>query len=151
MRMPAPFRIEPRLPTQAMKTYQVVAPRAPEEDFWRPASCAEVDCPPHLHGWKTILPAGREDLLHAARTSGRRHTETRLDGGLVEFVFEAGQPCFQAHAHRARTARPELYVVRGGDWRGNPHGTERLHTRPEDWVDDFATHQDQLAARVEHG
>jgi hypothetical protein len=46
--------------------------------------------------------------------------------------------------------RPELYVVRGGDWRGNPRGEVRRHSGPDSWVNDFAEHQDRIA-RVVNG
>jgi hypothetical protein len=139
-------RIPPQMPVGAYKTYSV---RAPLETHWRPATCEEADCPNYLNGWKTILPAD-SDLVEVARHSGRQFTETRTEGGLVEFTFEAGQPCFQTSNHRLPNDRPQLYSVRGGDWRGNL-GVIRRHTRGADWVDDFANHQDQLADRLKEG
>jgi hypothetical protein len=66
-------------------------------------------------------------------------------------VFEAGQPCFPP-ASTAPLARPELYVVRDGDRRGNPRGTKaRLHQRPELWQEDFAEHQQTLADAQQRG
>jgi hypothetical protein len=48
--------------------------------------------------------------------------------------------------------RPELFIVRGGDYRGNPLGTPtRVHARPEDWVEDFSTHTQAIADRLEKG
>ena len=83
--------------------------------------------------------------------SGRRFTEDRDQApGLTVFVFEAGQTCFDAGRHQTRLERPELYIVRGGDWRGHT-GNERKHTRPEHWVEDFAEHQQQLADRIKKG
>ena len=76
--------------------------------------------------------------------------EVRNPLGLTEFTFEAGQTCFVEH--RVPLEREPLYVVRDGDWRGNPRGTApRIHTRPDDWVDDFAEHQQRLADRFEQG
>ena len=60
------------------------------------------------------------------------------------FVFDAGQPCFQAGQHRAPLEREPLYVVRGGDSRGNPTRFRRVHASADSWVDDFATNQDHL-------
>lgn len=140
------FRVDPAGPVQAYKTYEVRAPRA---THWRPATCAEVDCPNYLHGWRTILPAG-SDLVDLVRHSGRSYVETRAADGLVTFTFEAGQQCFAASTHQVPLDRPGLHLVRGGDWRADL-GTIRQHVRPEDWVDDFATHQQQIADAVEKG
>lgn len=145
-------RIEPKMPASAYKTYSIAAPVA---THWRKASCAEVDCPRYLNGWRVHVEQLTPELLHTAKTArhpvnGRwvpyRYTEVRVTEGQTYLVFEAGQPCFAAAEHRKRVERPELYVVRDGDWRGNPRGTEaRRHERPEHWVEDFAEHQDRLA------
>ena len=96
-------------------------------------------------------------LTHYIRkNSGRRFVESRVlsDEGvpLTAFRFEAGQRCFRADEHRARLERPEIYLVRDGDWRGNPRGTEpRRHASAADWVDDFANHQETLANRLKEG
>ena len=42
------------------------------------------------------------------------------------FTFEAGQQCFTQHHV---PDRPQFFVVRDGDWRGNPTGQNRLHTK----------------------
>jgi hypothetical protein len=82
--------------------------------------------------------------------SGRRYVQTAVDGGLIEFTFEAGQTCFQASQHKVPLERPELYIVRGGDWRGNPRGTApRQHSGPDSWLNDFGSHQDRLSRLIE--
>ena len=53
-----------------------------------------------------------------------------ISSGLTVFRFEAYQRCFADHQ-----TRPELYVVRDGDYRGNPTGRKRQHTSAADWVD----------------
>ncbi|HEV8653261.1 MAG TPA: hypothetical protein VG276_28680 [Actinomycetes bacterium] len=133
-----------------MKTYQVVAPLA---SHWRPASCAEVDCPHFLSGWRTVLDtASQGELVKAVMESGRKPSAVLREGSTITFVFEPGTPCFKASQHRVPLEREPLYLVRGGDWRGNPRGTPlRRHVRPDDWVDDFATHQQDLADRLERG
>jgi hypothetical protein len=134
--------IEPRMDPQFYKTYQVSV----RSDDWRPATCDEVDCDHYLHGWRVRVEGTAADLLHAARTSGRRFREERIADGQTWLHFEAGQPCFRAITHRTRIGKPELYIVRDGDRRGNPRGTKaRLHQRLADWQDDFATHQQTLA------
>lgn len=144
------FRIEPQLPVTAVKTYTLAAPKS---THFRPANCAEVDCPNHLYGWRTVLDPntdlGQRQLAYITRDSGRRFTSVALETGLVELTFEAGQQCFTEH--QTSRERDPLYVVRDGDWRGNPTGRVRQHTKATDWVDDFATHQDQLADRLQQG
>lgn len=144
-------RIQPRLPVQAVKTYQVLTP---VHTHFRAATCAEVDCPQHLHGWQTPIDEstelGQQQAWYIRNQSGRRYTENRdLLPGVTVFAFQAGQRCFAQH--KARLDRPELFLVRDGDWRGNPTGNKRQHTRPEDWVEDFATNQQQLADQLEKG
>jgi hypothetical protein len=143
------FRPEPHMDPAAYKTYAVVSPLS---SHFRPATCAEVACPHYLNGWRVHLQALTPDLQHAARTSGRRYREEHVTEGQTYLVFEAGQPCFKAPQHRARIDRAPLYVVRDGDHRGNPRGTKaRLFQRPDQWVDDFATHQQTLADEIKKG
>ncbi|WP_432010188.1 hypothetical protein [Streptomyces cucumeris] len=138
-----------KMPAEFFKTYAVVAPLG---THFRPATCAEVDCPHYLGGWRVRVESLTPDLLHTARTSGRRYAEHQVAQGETYLVFEAGQPCFKASQHRARIDRPELYVVRDGDHRGNPRGTKaRLHQRPADWVEDFAEHQSAINDAIEKG
>jgi hypothetical protein len=142
--------IEPELPAEAMKTYTLAMPLT---THWRPATCAEVDCPSYLSGWRTTVDErtelGQRQAHYIRHDRTRKHTEDRTETGLTMFTFEPGQRCFTAH--RIRTARPQRHLVRGGDWRGNPRGEFREHTRPDDWVEDFAEHQDKLATRLERG
>ena len=145
--MGEPFRIDPAMPVTAYKTYQAVLPLA---THWRAATCEEAGCGYYLAGWQTIVPAGSE-LEALVRGSGRRFTEAAQPGGLIEFTFPAGQACFRAAAHRVPTGRPERLFVRDGDWRGNPTGQVREHTRPQDWQEDFAGHQDRLRTAIERG
>lgn len=140
-------RVQPVGPPEAYKTYQVSTPAT----HMRPATCAEVECPNHLLGWETFVPAGNERAHFLIRTSGRRYiAEPPNAAGVTRYVFEAGQACFKAPTHRVQV-RPELYVVRGGDWRGNPRGTVRRHVRPADWVEDFAEHLDDIATEARKG
>jgi len=149
---PEPNRIDPQMPVSAYKTYQILQPRA---THFLPASCEKVQCQPYLHGWRTTVDEGstlgQQQAAYIRSSSGRRFEETRLAAGLTEFVFEAGQRCFAADQHIAPVGRPEVYVVRDGDWRGNPTGQSRRHVRPADWVEDFADHQDRLATRAAQG
>lgn len=142
-------RPDPLMAPQAYKTYAVVAPLS---THWRKATCAEVDCPHYLNGWRTRVENCTPDLLHAAKTSGRRYREMRIAEGESYLVFEAGQPCFAAAAHRKQIGRPPLYIVRDGDWRGNPRRTRaRQHLNPANWVEDFSEHQQKLADEIKKG
>ncbi|MFI6251516.1 hypothetical protein [Streptomyces sp. NPDC051016] len=142
-------RIQPQMGAAAYKTYEV---RSPLTTHFRPATCADVGCLHYLNGWQVRVETLTEDLLHAARNSGRRYVEQHIADGETWLVFEAGQPCFKAGQHRAPVGRAPLYLVRDGDHRGNPRGTKaRLHQRPENWVEDFAEHQQKLADEIEKG
>lgn len=139
-----------RLPAQAVKTYQVLAPANTHR---APATCAEVDCPDYTYGWRVHVEPLTEKQLYAVMHCGRKFERVNLALGFTYLFYEAGQPCFKSYSHTKPTGRPGLYVVRDGDpWRGNPRGTaSRLHTRPEYWVEDFAEHQDKLYDRWRRG
>lgn len=143
-------RPRPRLPVTAVKTYAIASPLA---THWRPATCAEVGCERHRDGWQTVcdertdVGARRAYLIRHDRTRG--HKEHKDPSGVTVFKFPPGQRCFQAGQHRMQY-RPEIYVVRGGDWRGVTNEPYR-HRRAADWVDDFANHQDRLATAFNRG
>lgn len=166
------MRIEPQLPVQMVKTYGIDVPLA---THWRKATCAEVECKAHTDGWITMLtergfnpvvPGDATEATHLAalkhvkdqdearayyirHLSGREFTEHRDETGITVFDFPPGQDCFAPH--KIRIDRPEIFRVRGGDHRGNPTREHKLHRRPEDWVEDFALHQDAIATRIQRG
>ena len=140
-------RIEPQLPAHAFRTFQISAPIA---THFRPATCAEVDCPNWLNGWRVQAETLTPDLLHAAKTSGRRYREESLAPGATWLVFESGQPCFRSGQHRTPIGRPELYIVRDGDWRQH-FGQARQHTRPEHWVEEMSENQQRLIDAKQRG
>lgn len=152
-----PFRIASKLPVTSVKTYSLAAPIP---THYRPASCAEARCPNHEFGWRTVIDEstelGRAQAHYIERESGRKfvreigrtHTEAP-DTGLATYTFEAGQKCFTQH--QVSLDREPLYVVRDGDWRGNPTGAIRQHVNGDEWVEDFGEHQLKLADRMEQG
>ena len=149
----AVFRVPPAMPASAYKTFQV---SSPVSTHFRPASCEEAGCLAHAHGWATMCDEssdqGQRQAYYIRKQSGRLFVEARTELGITRFTFEAGQRCFASDDHRVPLERPELYIVREGDWRGNPRGIEpRFHARPADWVDEFANHQDRLATAIEQG
>lgn len=145
-------RIRPALGAESMKTYQL---SAPIQTHHRPATCAEVDCPNHSYGWKTVVDTGTDlgqrQAAFIKEDTTRRHTSYREgDAGVVVFIFEAGQTCFDQHT--IPLEREPTYLVKDGDWRGNPRGTRPLvHDSADNWVDDFATHQQRIRERQQRG
>lgn len=140
-----------RVPVTAVKTYEL---SAPVSTHWRPASCEEVGCEPWRDGWKTIIDEntdlGKRQAEYLRKHAGREMTEVYVGQGVTSFLFPAGQRCFKSSEHRVQV-RPALYVVRDGDWRGNPTGRRFTHTRPDHWVEDFAEHQRRLADAQDQG
>ncbi len=141
------------LPVGAMQTYRIASPR---QTHTRPATCAEVGCKAYLKGWVTTVPRGSAQERSLRQFTGRHAPDgLRRDGreisapgaGQVSFAFAPGSPCFVASEHRASLNRPELFLVRGGDWRGST-GLIRRHTRPEHWVEDMSETLDAVARRA---
>lgn len=133
-------RITPALSAAAYKTYQIAAP----SDRLVVAACETVGCQAWLYGWETVVDEstdlGRTQAGYIRTQARRTFAERRRGDGLTVFRFESRQRCFAEH----RT-RPEVYAVKGGDWRGNPTGIPpRIHQRAADWVDDFAEHQEKI-------
>ena len=133
-------RITPNMPATAYQTFSIASP----PDTSVRAACEQVGCPNWRNGWQTAVDEstelGQQQAVFIRTRSGRTFREQRTGGGLTVFTFESGQRCFAEH----RT-RPELYAVRDGDWRGNPSGRVRQHSRAEDWVEDCNEQLGRLA------
>jgi hypothetical protein len=138
-------RIAPQLPVGAMKTYQAIAP--PDQTVIE--ACASVGCAAWRQGWDTVVDEdtdlGKRQAAYIRQNSGRTFKELRSETGLTVFRFESGQRCFANHE-----TRPARFLVRGGDHRSNL-GVIREHVGADDWVEDFALHQDHLAERIGRG
>jgi hypothetical protein len=132
---------QPIGPAAAYQTYSI---KAPLSTHFRPATCEEVDCPDYRFGWKVHLEGIPENLRHTALSSGRKYRIEQEAEGLTWLVYEAGQKCFQNSRHRTRVERPEMYLVRGGDLRGNPTGQDLR--RPEGGL----THGKDLRQGLDH-
>lgn len=108
-----------------------------------------------MNGWKTAVDErtdlGQGQAYFIREQSGRQFTEERTPVGMTVFTFPAGQACFRASTHTAPMDRPPIFVVRGGDWRGNPQRRSRVHTRPELWVEDCAENLDKVTERIKRG
>lgn len=157
--MASPFRALnreiPKLPAEAMKTYSI---RAPKDTHWRAAGCQEANCANYLNGWririeKITAMANGELLLRDIKGSGKRFRVVDEGIGKTYWEFEAGQNCFDGDLmrHKVRIGKPELFIVRGGDWRGNPRGEQRVHTGIADWIDDMTENRDKLMTRLAQG
>lgn len=133
-------RPEPGFPVHKMVTYGVKSPRSTHT---RPATCEEVGCRAFKSGFTITVPLGSDKLDHVKQfmrgeLDGIQRLDARVerDGTIVHVHFAKGTPCTSATRHRMSLHRPELYVVRGGDWRGST-GVIRQHAKPEHWVEDF--------------
>jgi hypothetical protein len=132
---------------ELFKTYQVASPLG---THFRKVTCQEYGCAGYRNGFKTVVPAVSEQAAYIRAKSGRHFKESR-DGDMAVFEFPAGQSCFRSGDHRVPLDRPAFFLVKDGDFRGNPYGTQPRVMRPEDWVDDFATHQQAIVDRKQRG
>lgn len=143
--------IQPNMRPQDYTTYRILAPKA---SHFGPATCYEVDCKAMTNGWSSLIDEatelGQKQAHYIRKMSGRGFKESRTPAGLTEFVFAPGQKCFAEHVYR--NDRPAIFRVQGGDRRGNPLGIAPItHKRAEDWVEDFALHQDKVKTILERG
>jgi hypothetical protein len=139
------FRLDPAMPVNSYKTYQIKQPKTAQT---RVGSCEAAGCERYEIGWCSTVPTLGAQADYIRNGSGRRFTEHPGDNGLTVFEFYPGQQCFEQHHV---LDRPQFYVVRDGDWRGNPSGRQRMHTRGEFWVEDFAENQAKLAEQIKKG
>ncbi|NED75279.1 hypothetical protein G3I51_23735 [Streptomyces sp. SID9944] len=139
-------RFEPAMPVGAYQTYAIRSP----QDTLIVAACEQVGCPAWARGWESVIDEstelGQQQAAYIRQQAGRTFRELRRADGMTVFRFDAHQRCFAEH----RT-RPEIYLVRDGDWRGNPTGRTRQHTRAQDWVEDFGEHQQRIADQQKKG
>ena len=146
-------RIPPNMTPDAYQTYRVLAPT---RTHWRPATCEEVNCDSFINGWRTIVDEntelGQKQAYFIRHDKERSATAIRTPEGLTEFTFSPGQPCFLRRQHKTRVGRLDLFVVDGGDFRGNPRGTPRVvHTKPEFWVEDMQETFDEVNEVIKRG
>jgi hypothetical protein len=127
------------------KTYTFATPA---RTHFRWADCEEYQCVSFRFGFKLVIDLtttlGLAQYDFAKKDKTRSFQEVRTSLEIVELVYPAGTRCWDWRDHRVPVDRPPILVVRGGDWRAYT-GLIRRHTRPEDWADDAANHQDGLA------
>lgn len=129
-----------------MRSFSIAAPLG---THWRRASCAEVQCAHHLQGWASEVDESTElgqfQASYIRAESGRGFRESRTDTGITRFEFPPGQQCFSSDEHHVRDEDvAELYVVRDGDWRGNPRGTAPQKLSADGWVNAFGENQERV-------
>jgi hypothetical protein len=141
-----PFRLTPTVGPEHMRSFSI---RAPLETHWRKATCAEVNCQHYLRGWASevdeSIDLGQFQASYIRTESGRGFRESRTESGLTRFEFLPGQRCFHSDEHRVRDNDvAELYVVRDGDWRGNPLRTPAVRLSADGWVNEFGENQERV-------
>lgn len=137
-------RIQPTAPVTAMRTHAIFAPL---ETHWRKATCEEFGCLAYHQGWALDTAGLTEQQIELAKKSGRHFTAVSGENGADVLVFGPGQQCFRVSEHRVRIERPELFIARNGDWRGNPDppGTKPLVFSSADaWHDSLGTQLDRV-------
>jgi hypothetical protein len=142
-------RPQPKLPAEAMTTFRIVQPR----DQRVISACEVIGCEKWAQGWDVVLNPSisvEARAIEVIRSGSTRRTFRELPAlpgaAVVVFRFESGQRCFDEH----RT-RPQVFIKRGGDWRGNPRQEMRRHASGADWQEDFALHQQRLAEAAQRG
>ena len=136
------------LPPGRPSEYSTYSVHTPLATHWRKATCEEVNCPQYLNGWGLRIEQVTARDVYTAEHSGRKFRRVQVGPGETWLVFEAGQPCFRASAHRKKIERPELFVLRRGDFRapGDP-----VKLGASSWLDSFGENQENLSAAIERG
>lgn len=138
------------MPKAGPEHYKSYSWRQPLETHFRRVSCEEARCQQFVNGWVTVVDLateiGPKQDHFITHDKSRKHTREQI-GNLVTFTFPPGQKPFASpkHEHRKPIGYDPITVVTGGDFRGNPRRIQPVVMRPQDWVDDFATHQERLA------
>ena len=147
------FRIEPAFPAHAYKTYAFARPL---KTHWHKASCEDVDCTAYLNGWVTRIDEstelGRAQAHYLRHDRSRSHAEQKTPDGITEFMFGPGQRCFKSADHKLPIGRDPVFLVKGGDYRGNPRNTPtRICRNAGQWIEDFDEHQHLLLDAIQRG
>lgn len=145
-------RIAPALPAHAMKTFEV---RQPLATHFRQVPCAEAGCDKYAAGWVMGFDLTEMAKVNAANSINRvvkaRGMRCKVErvGTKAIFTFPPGQSCLEGH--RVLVGREPLYIVRGGDWRGNPRRESYRHASGDAFMDDWRTSQDRIEAFKRRG
>lgn len=87
------------------------------------------------------------DFIRHSLKSAYRFTEHRVEAGMSEFVFAAGQPCFRASTHKVDIERTPIfrrgkdvpYFTRTGKqlYLTDPRYFESGRVEPHQWLDEL--------------
>ena len=138
----------PRLGAHAYKSYSW---RQPLETHSHRVSCADAQCSDYRHGWVTLVDTatelGQRQFDYLSHDTSRSPHVEKTGTSLVSFTYPPGSQPFDStrHEHYRPIGYDPVTLVTGGDWRGNPRRTEPRIMRPQDWICDFAEHQEKLA------
>jgi hypothetical protein len=149
----APLRIDRTtnrpIETQAFTTFGY---RAPLQTHFITYPCSIARCKGWTQGWTTTLDPMREEHLpfirHILRGAGGRRwfKGPMTPEGYLTFNFPGGQSCFE-NSHSTRNYDvPEIYVVRGGDFRMPPHLRNPHAMSFDNWVEAFDRNQRALVS-----
>lgn len=163
-----PNRFSRPAPPADYKTYRIAAPL---DTHFEEVPCSVFECEAYREGFLIAIDevngstsdrqrakyirdgaGGRRYLARPAPEVRRRYAHlpelAGLSDNLTVFLFPPGQECFEPHYRRIE--REEIFLVHRGDHRGFI-GDPRRHSRPADWVEDFAEHQDRLSRAIKRG
>jgi len=102
-----------------------------------------ADCERMKNGWQIRVENLDAEMLHTARTAGRKYEELEVNGTEHYLIFEAGQPCFEDGYHVINRVGDERYYAGRGDKRVFNTNTAEARTA-ENFVDDMSNHLDKV-------
>lgn len=144
-------RVATRIPRSPGNGHILYRPLDPAADYWRRATCAEVECAGYVHGFLLRIdestPLGQAQAAYLrADTSRRRAREYRDDVGLTVFEYAPGQRCTSDadDQHRVPIEREPLYILR------DPRQGRRQVGQTQ-WVDTLRENTDRYAERIARG
>lgn len=128
------------------KSYRFIRPAS----HWRKATCEEVGCPHWANGWRVRIQGLTDHDFYTATHCGRKYREVQIRDGESYLEYEAGQPCFEAHKHVMEVGIEPIYLVQRGDYRQYVEHPRR-HANIQNWMEDFAEHQEGIRRIIERG
>ncbi len=135
------------------RAYRTYGASMPLRTHWRRATCEEAGCDAYRSGWVTTVDLstelGQAQAHYITHDKTRRWTVQQAAPTLAKFVFGPGQTCFGEH--KVRLDRAPRFLVKDGDFRGNPTGYSREHKNAEHWIEDQQETLDRVAARRQRG
>lgn len=142
-------RVPDKGPAHLYTTFGI---RTKESEHWRQATCEETNCGYYIKGFNVEVdeskPIGEKNAVLLRQDKTRSPKESHNEYGMTVFSYPPGTNCM--NKHQVRIPKPEIFIVKGGDHRGNPKGTPtRIHTKAEFWVEEFAEVQDKIKTQVE--